>query len=353
MADKDQEDQKEMFDEDVKESEEAEEAFEEDEKDPEYDEEGEPTTPTPKDKKDDSEGSEAGEKGDSEKEDEKKTDAKDKEDEAEKGKGEKEAEEEKVEEKSEEEKELTAKEKVDKFIAESKKEKSEKKEGESEQDKKESEKKEEEPATPERFTRERIKGFIDAVPIEALPEEEVFIGDDSVNLREWAENDPEAFNNSKVLFGMMLEKENQKTVGAIKGVEEDLVTLLHNPEDGLIQQMQNTNYWMRVLAYHPDAYELKDSKKFQQWLEDGGEDMVKLANSSEPPKAVELLNLYKETLDDTKAKENKDQKRAEKDAKDGLHQGSMKSKKQVPANLGSPKEQTDDDARAAFEEDED
>jgi len=293
------------------------------------------------------------------KEAEKKAEEKGKEEKSEK---EKEAEEKKGEEK--EEKELSAKEKLDKRLESVGDEEEEetppaKKEQEPEKKKEEEpEKKPKEELKPAKLNKELLAERLSLISKDDLPEE-VIIGDETVNLKQYAEDYPDDFAAIRVLSSLVAEKMVDKAVKGIEMPETGKITeRVDVLEAGIAQLSFNTGV-MQVKddegnVKHPDFYDIvygSGMKDFHAWVKEQSPKIQKLASSLDPEDGILILDYYKEDVAKKKTTEHDKKTKDKKKEYDDIYK-SEKSKRKNQQESGGGEKSPDEEAEEAFKEEE-
>lgn len=197
-------------------------------------------------------------------------------------------------------------------------------------------------STPGRLTKEQIAEHLNAIPDDSLPEETVIIGDMEINLREFAEDDPERFAAVKVLSSVIAQQAIDK---ALKG---------QKPDEGIQQRLDEQDaaiyafqWWDAVAEVHSDGKKIKSDPEFQKWYNGQPENVKRFgAPEATPDDAILLLDFYKEDIAKKGVKKHDDTARDKKKHTDDLHKGTMRTK-----NDTSTQGDTDmGDAEAGFEE---
>jgi len=302
-----------------------------------------------------------------------KAESKSKEDEEEKKKPEKkakkepreESEEQKAEEKKKE-KELTVEEKIKERIKnledeeeeieeKSPEEKPEKKKPEEEKEKK-PEEKAEEGSKPAKLNKELLAERLSLISKDDLPGE-VIIGDETVNLKQYAEDYPDDFAAIRVLSSLVAEKMINKTVEGIEIPDTGKVTeRVDNLEAGLAQ-LSFDNGVMRAKddegnLKHSDYYDIvygSGMKDFHAWIKEQSPKVQKLASSLNPEDGILVLDYYKENIARRKTTEHDKKTKDKKREYDDIYKSEKTMRKNQPeSSIGG--KSPDKEAEEAFEE---
>lgn len=186
------------------------------------------------------------------------------------------------------------------------------------------------PPSATKLTKEQIANYLDGISDDILPDETFIIGNDEINLKEFAEEMPDQFATVKVLSHIIAEK---AVAEALKG--EKFVTEKGFQEKLDIYEATLSAYawWDTVRDVHPDARKIKDSKEFQEWLEGKDDATKRLASmTAEPEDAILVLNYYKEDIAKKAVKEHDDKAKDEKKKVDDLHKETMRSKSETKSS---------------------
>lgn len=166
-----------------------------------------------------------------------------------------------------------------------------------------------------KLTKEKVADYLKGVSLDDLPEE-MIIGDSTINLKEFASEFPDEFNNSVVIGAMMAERiANQMLEGA------------GYADQGAVQELQNTvadlQFWQTVSQVHPDVQKLNFDPKYAEWIEKNPAYSKLAKNLVEPQDAIDLINAYKEDQAKAKAADHDKKARGKKDKKDAVHSSTV------------------------------
>lgn len=314
--------------------------------------------------KEDKEKGKAKSEAEGKKEPEKKTEKKDKEEKPDEGKEEEEEEEEdkKAEKKKGEEKEekgLTVEEKLQKRIEALDAEEEEEEETPPDKGKKEEEepeKKEKEEPEPTKLNKETLAERLKLISKDDLPEE-IIIGDETINLKQYAEDYPDDFAAIRVLSSIVAEKMVDKALGGLEMPDTGKVT----------ERMDNLEVGMAQLSFdsavvqatddegnlkHPDFFNItrgEGMKDFHAWVKEQSPKIQKLANSLNPEDGILILDYYKEHLAEKKTAEHDKKTKDKKKEYDDIYK-SEKSVKKNQRESGNDDKSPDEIAEEAFNE---
>lgn len=196
-----------------------------------------------------------------------------------------------------------------------------------------------------KITKEEAAEYMDAFPVEELPEQ-IVIGDKIVNLRDLATDDDTAdiFNAMAVVSGHLTKKivaEALENAGLVK--PEDVSRL----KAEIDEDRRQNEYMAAVQEEHPDVRKIDRSKAFSEWYEGQTPAMQKMVLSPDPDHGVMALSAYKESIAKTKAAKHDKTASAKKERKDDLHKGSLRTKE---AKRGAEKTGDRDDEKAGWDE---
>ncbi|OGW44458.1 MAG: hypothetical protein A2Y66_01825 [Nitrospirae bacterium RBG_13_41_22] len=280
--------------------------------------------------------------------------------------GKKEGDEEKKQEEEKNKKPVSAKEKADNRLKDLE-EKSEKKE-DKEDEKKEvkDEKKvdtEEKKELHKAFTKEDIARRISLISKDDLPEN-IIIGDNEINLREFAEDEPENYNAIKIISSAIAEKIVNETVNELQNqLQKNMNFVTPDKFEETIMKVggsvQQISFDLNIAQATTEDGEIKyptyfrDRQEIKKWAEEKGKEnpkAIKLLGSWNPDDAMTALDWYYEEKAGKSAQKHKDEKKKEKDKYDALNSDTsgkhnmIRDKKEGTRN---PKQE----AKAAFDED--
>jgi len=186
------------------------------------------------------------------------------------------------------------------------------------------------PPSATKLTKEQISNYLDGISNDILPDETFIIGNDEINLKEFAEEMPDQFAAVKVLSHVIAEK---AVAEALKGKEYVTEKGFQEKLDMYEATLSAYAWWDAVRDVHSDARKVKDSKEFQEWLEGKDDATKRLASTTaEPGDAILVLNYYKEDIAKKAVKEHDDKKKEEKKKVDDLHKETMRSKSEIKSS---------------------
>lgn len=200
-----------------------------------------------------------------------------------------------------------------------------------------------EPKVPKALTREQVSNHFNSFSDDSLPEESVFIGDIEVNLKEFAEQDPEQFAAVKVLSSAIAQQ-------AIDKALKDRIpsTKIQEQIDKQQRIINSFMWWDAVTARHADGKKIKDDPDFHKWFDAQPANVQRFGYAdASPDDAILILDFYKEDIAKKSVKKHDNLARDKKKQTDDLHKDTMRTKN----NTGVQDNGTDmDDAEAGFNE---
>lgn len=329
---------------------EAEEAFSEESEEETTDkdtEEDKSTENLQEDKEEDKPGEDKPDKEDEKTDQEDKEEAKDKEDEDSDKEDEEDAEE-----------DLTAKGRLDKRLDDLDEEEEEAEEEEVEEeeaeDKDDPAKKEVEKAGP--ITKEQMGDYLGNLSDDELPGE-ITIGNQTVNLKEYAEQYPEEFGAIKVVAGAIAEKMVIKAIKEQPKAADNTDTIKDLQKN--IAQLSFDNAVARAVddegnLKHPDYHKIvygSGKADFRAWIKTQSKKIQRMMKASTPDDGVLLLEYYKEATAKGKVKAF-DKKAAEKKKKsDDIHLKKKTDKSIKDREVDGQFASDSEEAEASFDED--
>jgi len=219
------------------------------------------------------------------------------------------------------------------------------------------------PAKPAQTTAtiEQVNALNKMITIDMLPDANVEIGQDEdgkpqkINLREFAETDPEAFTLAKVVSGiatgnMLRQLIQGGHLATGKGVEGTVGQVGQTITD-LQTKLEDMEFDMAVADLgHPEFRKCRMGidKDFMAWREKAPPRLVKLmTNLKTPEDAALVMENWKSTIAESKVNDVDDKARKDKAKKDALHKSTTR-KKNTKGSGGD--EITLEDEKAAFDE---
>jgi len=179
-----------------------------------------------------------------------------------------------------------------------------------------------------RLTKEQIADHLSSFTEDMFPEGEVVIGNETVDLKDFKENWPDAFNAMKVMANAIANNIVQKS----GYVDKNAVIQEFKKRDILISQM---SFDREVLRKHKDMDDILVSKEWAEWLPKQSKGVREhLALSLDPEDGIKVLDLFKEDQARAKADEFDKQAREKKNKKDDLHSHTMRQKKTIEKPSG-------------------
>jgi hypothetical protein len=175
-----------------------------------------------------------------------------------------------------------------------------------------------------KITKEEAAGYMDAFPVDELPEQ-IVIGDKTVNLKDLAtdEDTEDIFNAMAVVSGHLTKKmvaEELEKAGFVK--QETFEGL-----QAELKAERDYNAYMAALQeVHPDVRKIERSKGFNEWADKQGSAMKKLIGSPDADHGIMAINAYKESIAKTKAAKHDETASVKKKRKDDLHKHSAREK---------------------------
>lgn len=182
------------------------------------------------------------------------------------------------------------------------------------------------------LTKELVADYLSLMQDVELPDGDIIIGNDTVNLKQFSQDLPEYANAMKVLGAIMAERMAERMLSGKRLVSEDRY------RESMAQtqsQIATLAFWNDVLQEHPDAKKLVASKDFQDWSAKQSRGIQTLANSPYADDGILVLNLYKEEQARAKAKEFDEQAKTKKKRTDDLHSETMRGKQTMTKKADS------------------
>jgi len=269
----------------------------------------------------------------------------------------KEKEDEEEEEEEEEPEKLSAKEKLDKHLESIKDEEEEPPavEKEKEPEKKEV-KKETEEVKPSKMTKELLAERLKLISGDDLPGE-IIIGDETINLKQYAEDYAEDYAAIRVLSSLTAEKMIEKALGNLSFAKsEDIDTKIGNLELR-VTQLSFDNAVVQAIdeegnLKHPDYFTItrgSGMKDFHAWVKEQSPKIQKLANSLEPEDGILILDYYKENTAKERTAELDKKTKDKKKEYDDIYRG-KKSVKKDRTESGQGQKSDNEEAEESFNE---
>jgi len=181
------------------------------------------------------------------------------------------------------------------------------------------------------LTKEVIADHLKLINNDELPGE-VIIGNDTINLKEYAKEYPEEFNATKILSATiaqkmvedLIEKGVVVTQKSVDSFREDATKAMNS----LYQEVSDLKFWNEVMEVHADAIKInKDSAFKEVWLEKQSKGIQALAKALQTPAdAITIIDLYKKDIAKGNVEEFDKKKKDKKKKSDDLHKGTIKSK---------------------------
>jgi hypothetical protein len=262
------------------------------------------------------------------------------------------------EEEEEEEKPQTAKDLIDKRLESIEDEEEPEEEGEEEKP----EKKDETKPDVKVFTKEEVKDRLALISNDELPGE-LTIGNDTIDLKAYAEAYPDEFATMKVVSAFMAEKAVEKALSSLEyakpGETDEKIaqvsqSVLQLSFDSKVAQAVDKEGNLR----HPDYYNIvygAGKEDFHKWVGGQSKKVQKLATSLDPDDGLLLLDFYKEDTAKSKSKALKDKSAKDKEKYDALHEDKTRGRKTIKREPADKVPKTEEEAKAiakaAFEED--
>lgn len=186
------------------------------------------------------------------------------------------------------------------------------------------------PPTPsgKRLTKEQIADHLASFTDDMFPEGEVVIGNETVDLKDFKENWPDAFNAMKVMANAIASNIVQKS----GYVDKNAVIQEFKKRDILISQM---SFDREVLRKHKDMDDILASKEWAEWLPKQSRGTRYLSTSLDPEDGIKVLDLFKEDQARAKAAEFDAKAREKQTKKDNLHGHTMRQKKTIEKPAGT------------------
>jgi hypothetical protein len=206
---------------------------------------------------------------------------------------------------------------------------------------------------------DQVNGFNKAISIDQLPDANIAIGKDKdgkdikVNLREFADEEPEMFAMTKAVAGAMtgniLRFLMDKGIILTNKSGEAVVQPVNSQVQELLAEVDDLKFNAEVgYLGHPDYVQVNRSKEFADWLDTQPSRVRQMARALRTPEeAATILDLYKKSTADSRVKDVDDKARDKKAKRDALHRDtSRKPRTEVTKTSDSE----DVDEQSAFEE---
>lgn len=152
---------------------------------------------------------------------------------------------------------------------------------------------ESEPADPAPLTKEQLSEHLKSFSLDKLPEGDIFIGDDIINIREFADTDPEQFNAVMVMSSIIAENGIKKAMAESQSASNAL-----NEVQSEIKELRETNDFLKidnaVSKKHNDWVDVVNSEKWGAWLTTKSIEEQSLAYSDDPQDGIAIIGLFKE-----------------------------------------------------------
>lgn len=195
--------------------------------------------------------------------------------------------------------------------------------------------------SPSQLTKEQVANYLQRINPDDLPDGELVIGNETVNVREFMESYPDQASAIAVLSNVIAEKVIEDKLASMDLVDSDTVKDLQDQLDGYA-------WWGEVLEVHSDAKKVNKSKEFNTWLDKQRLGIKAMAGANASPQdAIDVLDFYKEETAKANVAEHDDDLKKKKKKKDDLMKGVLKGKQTIPKTEA---EIAADDERAGWEE---
>lgn len=176
-----------------------------------------------------------------------------------------------------------------------------------------------------------------------LPDEDITIGDLTINLKEYQEDYPEDYAAIMAISNTIANKIIEKRLEPLKKIDD-----LSNMVNHVAAKQSDTEFWGAITDKHSDAKVINQSKDFLDWLDKQDAPIQRIAKNMETPEdGIMVLDYYKASQVKSKATDAEKKAKDKKKKTDDLHRGTMRSR----ANVRVSDDVNMDDARAAFDED--
>lgn len=187
-----------------------------------------------------------------------------------------------------------------------------------------------------------MEDFSNLISIDDLPDDEIKVGDVSVNLKEYKNDYPEDFAAIMAVGSMLAKTIVEKQLQSGEFVKADKISDLHD-------EIQDIRFWDQISEKHSDARKINKDPDFLNWLDNQDEPLKRLARGMESPEdGILILDFYKKSKAKKKASDFDSKGREKKKKTDDLHKGTMRNK----ATVNVSDDVDINDAEAAFNEDE-
>lgn len=175
------------------------------------------------------------------------------------------------------------------------------------------------------LTKEQIAEYLSSVEVEELPDGQVIIGNETVDLREYARAFPDEFNAIKVIASTIAQKMIQPILA--KGESPEVQKTI----DGMKQTIGQLMFDVAVNEAYPGWRKTVATDDFKTWLSEQGKKVQFLASSLDSGDGILVLDYFHEDMSKKKVKEFDDKNRKKKEEVDDIHKNTMRQKKTPPA----------------------
>lgn len=200
-----------------------------------------------------------------------------------------------------------------------------------------------------KLTKEQIAGFMGMLGVDDLPDGNIHIGNEEINLKEFAEDFPEQFQAISVMSGAIAQKIVSKAIESGQLMSPKAIQEIQARQQKSDEALGFYMFWHEVNKVHSDGEAIIKTKEFQDWVGSQSNLIQKLAESGNPDDAIALFDFYKEEQAKAAAKKHDDDKRDKQNKKNDLHKHTTRSKQAVDKGGGDDK----DDFKAGFDEEAD
>lgn len=178
-----------------------------------------------------------------------------------------------------------------------------------------------------------------------LPDNEIKVGDQAINLKDYQEYYPEDYAAIMAISNAIANKIVQQHLEPLKKIDD-----LSNKVEDVAAKQSDTEFWGAIVEKHSDARAINKSKDFLDWLDKQDAPIQRIAKNMETPEdGIMIIDYYKASQLNAKVDDANKKAKDKKKKTDDLHKGTMRSKANVKVADGVDM----DDARAAFDEDDD
>jgi hypothetical protein len=200
----------------------------------------------------------------------------------------------------------------------------------------------------QRVTKEDLANLVDLVSEDDFPEGEFVFGDNQIDMRRFAKEEPEVFQAAKVLAGTgtykILNAAIKKGALVTGGTVTKIVDDFKKEITALNERIVDLTYWGGIAETHADAKKVAKTKEFKEAMESAPPVIKKAAKSGDVEDAVLVLDWFKEQQGKTQLKEFDENAKGKKEETDSVLKHNMRTERKKQTGKMSP----EDEAEAAF-----